>query len=155
MSVWNVVCIALALVGFVISFLTWRSKGARRGMRAVAWSLIPLAAYLTGSASLLSRIGSAIASFAGSFVFSPKSWLGVSFLGLAVLIFVFSGGLPLLKSRKRKAARDGGAAGQGAAAVSADRRTPVTAGKAKRGATAQSDSDLDEVAEILRRHGIR
>lgn len=151
MSFWGAICIVLGLAGLVISFFIWRSKGAVRGMRATAWSLIPLAAYLTGAATLLSRIGSAVVKFAGSFVFSPKSWLGVIFLGLAALLFLASGGLPLLKWNKRRATSKNGAA------VGADGRAPVPAdtGKGRRGAKTQADSEIGDVEEILRRHGIK
>jgi hypothetical protein len=155
MSFWGAICIVLGVAGLVISVFIWRSKGAVRGIRAIAWSLIPLAAYLTGGSTLLSRIASAVARFAGSFVFSPKSWLGVIFLGVAALLFLVSGGLPLMKWKKRRATGK-----SGAAAVGADGRTPVTApaaaaAKGKRGAAAQSDSDLGDVEEILRRRGIK
>src|SRR5580698_1055563 len=78
----------------------------RSGMRGAAWSLLPLVMYLTGSIRLVGRLGSAIVSFAGSFVFSPKAWLGVILFGLAVLLFLISGGIPLLGgTRKRNKAR--------------------------------------------------
>jgi len=53
----------------VLSWLTWRRRGVRRGIRAAAWSLLPLALYLTGSILLVGRIGSAVVNFAQSFVF--------------------------------------------------------------------------------------
>lgn len=151
MFLWSALCIGLGLAGLVLSYFIWRSKGAMRGMRAAAWSLVPLAAYMTGSSTLLSRIGSAIARFAGSFVFSPRSWAGVGMLGLAALLFVVSGGLPLMKRGRRKKA------GKGQAAVGADGRTPaaVTAGKSRRGADVQAGSEFGEAEEILRRHGIK
>ena len=37
---------ALTLVGLIISFFVWRSKGAAAGLRGVSWSLVPLAAGL-------------------------------------------------------------------------------------------------------------
>ena len=33
-------CAALTAVGLALSWLTWRRKGARRGIRAAAWSLL-------------------------------------------------------------------------------------------------------------------
>ena len=114
------------------------------GCGAIAWSLIPLAAYLTNSVLLIGRIASAIARFAGAFVFSPKTWAGVIVLAVAVLLFPSSGGLPLLQVAQGPRAPQGGAAagradeavGQGAgrpaaaAAVTAPRRQ---GGRAARG----------------------
>ena len=99
---WFPICVGLSGVGLVLSWFTWRRKGLRRGIRAVAWSLLPLALYLTGSILLVGRIGSAIVQFASSFVFSPKTWAGVMLFGLAAVIFLTSGGIPLLSSAKRR-----------------------------------------------------
>lgn len=165
MSVWNSIgggiCVGLSALGLVISFFVWRRKGATRGTRAIAWSLIPLVAYLTNAVLLLGRIVSAIVRFAGSFVFSPKSWAGVIVLGVAVVLFLTSGGLPLLnwrKSRERKkmaakaarhdemtGARPAGAPGQ---AVEAPRRgTPSP--------RPSGDDDMSDVEQILRQRGIK
>jgi hypothetical protein len=168
MNTWNSIawfplCVGLTAAGLVLSWLTWRRKGVRRGIRAVAWSLLPLALYLTGSILLVGRIGSAIVQFASSFVFSPKTWSGVILLILSAVIFLVSGGFPQLSPRKRRAKKaevkqqpGGGAVaqGQGTRAVA-----PVEGGKpartGKQGKGASDDDGLDpEVAAILRRHGI-
>jgi hypothetical protein len=158
-------CAALTAVGLVLSWLTWRRKGARRGIRAAAWSLLPLAAYLTGAVPMLWRVGSAIANFAQGFVFSPRTWSGLILFGLSGLIFLTSGGFPRL-SRKRRASKkavnqqpaDGGKAvtpGEGSRAVAqvgaAKTAKPAKPGKGGSG----GDEGLDpEVSAILRRHGI-
>ena len=45
---------------------------------------------------------SAIVQFAGSFVFSPEAWLGVILVGISALLFLVSGGIPLVGWRKRR-----------------------------------------------------
>jgi hypothetical protein len=158
-------CAALTAVGLGLSWLTWRRKGARRGIRAAAWSLLPLAAYLTGAVPMLWRVGSAIANFAQGFVFSPRTWAGLILFCLSALIFLTSGGIPRL-SRKRRASKkavsqqpaDGGKAvtpGQGNRAV-AQVGAAKTAKPAKQGKGGSDDDEgLDpEVSAILRRHGI-
>jgi hypothetical protein len=159
MHVWSeiggAVCVAISVIGLVLSWRTWRKRGATRGMRAVAWSLLPLAAYLTHSVGLIGRVVNAFVLFAGSFVFSTKSWAGVAVAALAAVLFVISGGLPLLNWRKarerRKAAGDGKADGSKspAAAVSGGQ-----AGKSVSKASEPADDDLSDVQEILRRRGI-
>jgi hypothetical protein len=159
-------CAALTAAGLVLSWFTWRRRGARRGIRLAAWSLLPLALYLTGAVPMLWRVGSAIATFAEGFVFSPKTWAGLALFALALVIFVVSGGLPVLSGGKRRAgkaelkrgaAADGAppAAGEGTRAIA---KPPATAAKpAKAGKQGKGDADGgldDDVMEILRRRGI-
>lgn len=156
LSIGGWVCVAVTIVGIVLSVMVWRKKGPGSGLRGIAWSLIPLAAYLTHSVRLIGEIVSAVVQFATSFVFSPKAWLGVGLLGIVVLLFMVSGGAPLMRGRKRrkaaKAAKAGKAPrsahdGQSPAAVPATREHPaVSAG--------DDDDHLGEVREILRRRGI-
>jgi hypothetical protein len=174
MNTWNSIawfplCVGLTGVGLVLSWFTWRRRGARRGIQAVAWSLLPLALYLTGAIELVGRIGSAIVQFASSFVFSPKTWAGVILFGLAALIFLAFGGVPLLSGKKRRARKkelkqQATADGPPAAASSGSREIapvgaakpakPAKPGKPGKGAAAD-DGGLDaDVAEILRRRGI-
>jgi hypothetical protein len=176
MNTWNSIawfplCVGLTAAGLVLSWFTWRRKGLRRGIRAVAWSVLPLALYLTGSILLVGRIGSAVVQFAQSFAFSPKTWSGVVLFVLAAVIFLVSGGIPLLSGRRRRRARKaevsrrpagGGAVtqgrgGQAVAQVGAGKAAKPggqgTGGQGK--GASDDDAGLDpEVAAILRRHGI-
>ena len=52
----------LTLLGLIGSWFAWRRRGARAGLRGVAWSLLPLALYLIGAIQLLWRFGTAIGS---------------------------------------------------------------------------------------------
>lgn len=167
MNTWNSIawfplCVGLTGAGLVLSWFTWRRRGARRGIRAVAWSLLPLALYLTGSILLVGRIGSAVVQFASSFVFSPKTWAGVILFCLSALIFLVSGGVPRLRGRSRggdkqlkQQAGDGApvTAPGGRAAAELGAARPAKPAKQDKGAA--DDEGLDpEVAAILRRHGI-
>jgi membrane protein implicated in regulation of membrane protease activity len=169
MNTWNSIawfplCAGLTGVGLVLSWFTWRRKGIRRGIRAVAWSLLPMALYLTGSILLVGRIGSAVVQFATSFVFSPKTWAGVILFAVSALIFLTFGGLPRLRRRNRGDKSDGKDASKdvgksGATPVTANRAVAQVgaAPKAKQPAKQGKDDGegLDpEVAAILRRHGI-
>jgi hypothetical protein len=167
MSTWlsagGAICVAISVAGLIASWLVWRKKGASSGIRGIAWSLIPLAAYLTNSVLLIGRIASAIARFAGAFVFSPKSWAGVIVLAVAALLFITSGGLPVLRWRKarerrkagNRAARTDGAVGQGAA--TAPGSTPAVAAPRRSASApaADADDDMSEVEAILRQRGIK
>lgn len=143
------VFVAVTVVGLILSGIAWRKRGARSGIRGVAWSLLPIAAWLTHALGLIGRIVSAIVQFAGAFVFSPQAWLGVILVGVSALLFLVSGGMPFVRGRKerkenkeRKNRKDGG----GTAAVTA----PQGHGKAP----VPADDDLSDVRDILKRHGI-
>jgi hypothetical protein len=141
----------LTLVGLILSFMVWRRRGAGAGLRGVAWSLLPLAAYLTGVIELLWRFGTAIVSFATSFVFSPERWAGVILTGVAAALFAISGGLRRGRARKQAGGQQPGKAVAAAPAASG---APAKAVKAGKGAT-PADEEFGDVAEILRRHGIK
>jgi hypothetical protein len=146
------VCLAVTIVLLILSFIAWRKKGARSGLRGIAWSLLPLAAYLTHALGLLGRIVSAVVQFAGSFVFSPKAWLGIILVGVAALLFLVSGGLPFVgwrrRRKKEKAAKQQAAAGNHAPAS-----IPPAKQQQKPGPPADDD-DMREVQDILRKRGI-
>jgi hypothetical protein len=159
---WFPLCGGLTLVGIILSWFAWRRRGAAAGLRGVAWSLLPLAAYLTGAIKMLWQMGAAVGSFAASFIFSPRVWSGVIVAGASALLFVISAGL-----RRRRAGRASSAASvtqPGAAGLTAAKPgkslTP-TKGRAAKGSAVKAkvgkgddDDEFGDVAQILRRHGI-
>jgi hypothetical protein len=143
----------LTIVGLIASWFAWRRRGAAAGLRGVAWSLLPVAAYLTGAIKMLWQMGTAISSFAASFIFSPRVWSGVIVAGASAVLFVVSGGLRRRRARKAPSVTTPGAAGLPAprpgTALKPAQGSPV---KAKVGKG--DDDEFDDVAQILRRHGI-
>jgi hypothetical protein len=99
---WLALCASLTALGLVLTVLVGRRRGTRTMLHGAAWSLIPIAAYMTGSTLMLWRIGEAIGSFASSFVFSTLRWAGIGVVALIVALFLASGG-----RKRRKAAREG------------------------------------------------
>lgn len=168
---WLPLCAGLTGLGLVLSYLAGRKRGLRSFMRGAAWSLLPLAAYLTGSIEMFWKIGTAIGNFAASFVFSPRVWSGVAVAGVAVVLFVVSGGRRRKAARGRsekRAAGESSAKGIGSAgkssgtmAVPETKADPVPASggrKAKRdkgGSGGDGDNDMSEIEDILRQHGIK
>ncbi|HEY1347871.1 MAG TPA: cellulose synthase [Streptosporangiaceae bacterium] len=152
---WLPLTAGLTLIGLIVSFFVWRRRGAAAGLRGVAWSLLPVAAYLIGAIQLLWRFGTAIASFASSFVFSPRVWAGIIVVIVSLVLFVVSGRL-----RRRARRRSGGQAAPKAAGAGTGTAAPAgRPGKAvtapKRQPAAVDDDVLGDAAEVLRRHGIR
>ncbi|HEY2312596.1 MAG TPA: cellulose synthase [Streptosporangiaceae bacterium] len=152
------VFLLVTIVGLVLSVITWRKKGARSGIRGIAWSLLPLAAWLTHALGLIGRIVSAIVQFAGAFVFSPTTYLGVIVVAVSALLFLVSGGIPLVRWRKRhKSGRGDGRSGGGKPATSSVPAVSAKSGPSARGKAAvpaDQDDDLSDVRDILKRHGI-
>ena len=94
---WLPLCGGLTGLGLVLSYLVMRRRGLGAGLRWAAWSLLPLAAYLTGSIEMFWKMGVAIGDFAKGFVFSAQVWSGIAVAGLAAVLFVVSG--PLRRRR--------------------------------------------------------
>src|ERR1051326_5095335 len=106
-----VICLALTAAGLIAAWGRWRRKSPRAGVRMLAWAVLPMAFYLTGLADLVERVGSAFAKFGASFVFSPRTWLGVVIAGVARLPLLIPGALPRVPRRKggKAVAQDGSA----------------------------------------------
>lgn len=152
---WLPLTAGLTLIGLIVSFFVWRRRGAAAGLRGVAWSLLPLAAYLIGAIELLWRFGTAIGNFATSFVFSPRVWAGIIVIIVSVLLFFVSGGLRG-RARRRSGKQDATQVpGGGAGAIAPAGKPAKAVGSAKRPASGADDDVLGDAAEVLRRHGIR
>jgi hypothetical protein len=168
---WLPLCAGLTGLGLVLSYLAMRRRGIGSGLRWAAWSLLPLAIYLTGSTEMFWKIGVAVGDFAKGFIFSPRVWSGIALAGLAVVLFIVSG--PLRRGRvsrgqdAKAAASAAGSAGSLPASAArgqlatrpgatvpaaAPAKAPAKARKAKN--ADNDDDDLGDVADILRRHGI-
>ena len=96
---WLPLCGGVTGLGLVLSYLVMRRRGLRSGLRGAAWSLLPMAAYLTGAIEMFWKMGAAIGDFAKGFVFSDRVGSGIALAGLSVVLLVASGGV-----RRRKAA---------------------------------------------------
>jgi hypothetical protein len=151
-----VICLALTGVGLFASWVRWRRKGPRAGVRLAAWSLLPISAWMVGVATLIERLGSAFTRFGASFVFSTKTWAGLLVAVVAVLMFLVSGGIPAVSKRKaRKAAKSGAAEpGSPRSSAASPAITAGRGGKTARAPRAADDDGLGDVEEILRKRGI-
>jgi len=162
---WLPLCGGLTGLGLVLSYIAMRRRGLGAGLRGAAWSLLPLAAYLTGAIEMFWKMGAAVGDFAKGFVFSAQVWAGIAVAGVAAVLFVVSGPM---RRRRVKQGQDKQAVGAKAAApgrelsprtaavsTTAPAGTQGAPAKARKGKSVpDDDDDLGDVEDILRRHGI-
>jgi hypothetical protein len=129
---WLPLCAGLTVLGLVLSYFAGRRRGRLAMMRGAAWSLLPIAVYLTGSVQMFWTIGTAIGHYASGFVFSPVKWAGIAVAGVIALLFAATSGRERRRAARlsRRADRRAGpqAAGAQATAAVAGGAGAVTAG---------------------------
>jgi hypothetical protein len=154
---WLPLCGGLTGLGLVVSWFAFRRRGFAAGLRGVAWSLLPLAAYLTGAIEMIWKIGVAIGDFATAFIFSPEKWAGIVVTGVALVAFVVSGLLRRSRPGKDGKPADGtltdGKAKGGAAKAGPARKGQAIAARSGT-AAAGDDDDFRDIEKILRDRGI-
>jgi hypothetical protein len=177
---WLPLALGLTILGLVLSYLTYRRRGLRPAVMGTAWSLLPIAAYLTGAIEMLWKIGAAIGQFGSGFVFSPMKWAGIGVTGLAIALFLAAGGRTRRRASReaRKAARADRGKGEAEGTstppalgkartrpgtqvlpterqrVPAERATAATPAKGSRKTALSDDDDLKDIEDILRKRGI-
>ncbi|WP_310963325.1 hypothetical protein [Nocardioides terrisoli] len=141
-AVWGSLACALSALGAVLTYLAWQRRGPRAALRGVAWTLLPVAAWLTGTLRLATEVIGDVGDWAARVVFSPAVWLGICLAGVSAVLFGVSGAL------RRRA---GGRPARG------DRRA-TRPGKERRSVARRpegpADDDMDEISAILKKHGI-
>jgi hypothetical protein len=137
---WVALGLTVTLLGLAASFVLARRRGAAAGLRLAGWSLLPLAAALTGLLRVVGVVVDAVVVWAGRLVFSPVVWVGVVLAGVAVLLILAAGVLRARQGPAKPASRRPGTA--------SSTPTPV------RGNDTAGDEDMDDIEAILRRHGI-
>jgi len=141
-AAWGALAFALSILLGVVTFYRWRSRGLAAGLRGAGWTVLPVAAWLTGVLELAFEVGQSVGDWAVDLVFKPSVWLGIVLAGVAGVLF---GAATLLGNRRAEEvpASDAPALGR------AGRRT-----KPAKGAAAIGDDDLGDIEAILRKHGI-
>jgi hypothetical protein len=165
-ATWQALGLVLTLLGLGTSAYVWSRRGPARGLRGVAWSLVPLAAALTGTLRLVGDVVGAVGRWSSRLVLDPLTWTGIVVAGVSALLFVVSGRLIARDPRPRRGTRGGTAESSGSARVTARlgsrtsaprASTPTAPPSASAGSTAPGASgypEMDEIEAILRRRGI-
>jgi hypothetical protein len=139
-AAWAALTLSLTVLGGIWTWMSFRRRGVLAAMRALGFTLLPLAAYLTKTLQMFTHIVDAITSWATHLVFSPVVWLGVLLGGFGITLIVVSG---MMRSRRLGKAQDGSA-------------PELPSGRAPRKAAVGTDTDpeMDEIEAILRKRGI-
>jgi hypothetical protein len=135
-AAWGALAFAISTLLGVVTFFRWRRSGLAAGLRGAGWTILPIAAWLTGVLELGFDIADSVGHWAIHLVFSPVVWLGIVLAGVSGVLF----GAAALLGRGRR--------GSAPAAVEA----PKDAGRARSGGV--FDDDLGDIEAILRKHGI-
>ena len=154
-TTWAALALALTTLGVVWTWISWRRRGAAAGLRALAWTLLPVAAWLTGTLRLVVSIVEDVVGWAARLVFSPVVWLGVVVAAVAVGLWVLSGlmrarGIGVREKERRSRSPRAGRRGPTAASPQAGSSGPQT----RATAPAEDDDDMADIEAILKRHGI-
>jgi hypothetical protein len=145
---WQALTVVLTLLGLAGTVFFWRRRGAVSGLRMLALSLLPAAAYLTGTLRLVWEVGDAVADWAARLVLSPTVWLGVALAATSVLLLVVTGAL-----RRRGVGTSSAALPREPSRPAARPQKPESPGAAP-DRTGQTDDDMADIEAILKRHGI-
>lgn len=146
---WGALALTLTLIGAIWTWVAFRRRGVSSGLRALAFTLLPVAAYLTNTLRMFTRIADAVVDWATRLVFDPTVWLGVILAGLSVLLFTAS------RFVRGRAVRRGPETADRPRRVTGRRGTPDEL-PASRGQRAEPvvDDDMAEIEALLRRRGI-
>ena len=106
-TTWAALTAALTVAGAIWTWIAFRRRGSANGLRALGFTLLPAAAWLTGTLEMVVDIAGSVTDWATSLVFDVRTWMGVGLAGLAVVLWLVSGFI-----RDRQLAR-GQAAGTG------------------------------------------
>lgn len=148
-TTWAALTAALTAAGAIWTWIAFRRRGAANGLRALGFTLLPAAAWLTGTLEVVVEIAGSVTDWATGLVFDIFTWAGVGLAGLAVVLFVVSGII-----RDRQLAR-GQAAGSSGAAKAPTSREALPPTASSRGAgTSPIDDELADIEALLKKRGI-
>ncbi|NYE38213.1 hypothetical protein F4692_003361 [Nocardioides cavernae] len=145
-TTWAALTAALTVAGAIWTWIAFRRRGAANGLRALGFTLLPAAAWLTGTLEMVVEIAGSVTDWATSLVFNVLTWTGVGLAGLAVVLFVVSG---FIRDRQLGRAQRGTGA-----TARPGRTTELPPAAARKPGGSPVDDDLADIEALLRRRGI-
>ena len=157
-TTWAALTAALTVAGAIWTWIAFRRRGAANGLRALGFTLLPAAAWLTGTLEMVVEITGSVTDWATSLVFDVRTWVGVGLGGLAVVLWLVSGwirdrqlargqaaGTP--RQRRASDSSSGGSEGAGALPASGARSGSRAGGPVL-------DDDMADIEALLKKRGI-
>ena len=147
-ATWAALTVSLTVLGGIWTWLAWRRHGPASALRALGFTLLPAAAWLTGTMQMFVEITGSVLDWGTSLVLDPRTWSGIALTGVAVVLWLTSG---FLGDRQLRRGRD-------AAGGSVPHVGQPTGNLPGRGRTAPSstpvDDDLADIEALLKKRGI-
>lgn len=137
-ATWAALAGTLTLLGLVWTWVSYQRRGAISAMRALGFTMLPVAAWLTGTLEMFTEIGGSVADWATGLAFSPITWAGIGLGGFGVVLIVISG---YLRDRQL---------GRAPERPSLKQPSPRSSGPSSSG-----DDDLADIEAILKKRGIQ
>ena len=148
-TTWAALTAALTVAGAIWTWIAFRRRGAANGLRALGFTLLPAAAWLTGTLEVVVEIAGSLTDWATGLVFNVMTWAGVGLAGLALVLFVVSG---FIRDRQLARAQGAGATGAPAGPSTTRRELPPTAARSRGGSPI--DDEMADIEALLRKRGI-
>ncbi|MBO0844668.1 MAG: hypothetical protein J2P22_04555 [Nocardioides sp.] len=140
---WGALAMSLTVVGGIYTWWALRHRGVTAAVRAAGFTLLPLAAWMTGLLSVFGDVADSFAHWFTHLIFSPMVWLGVIVFFVAIVMI---GGANVVSRRvdpKPKKRRGG--------AVKADKPKAVSKTSSP---DPLIDDEMAEIQAILKKRGI-
>ncbi len=158
-TAWTALLATLTVIFLLITLWAFRARGAAAGLRGLAVTLLPAAAWLTGSLDLFTDLSAAAVDWARNTPMTREIQAGLGVLAAAALLWLI-GGRPRTQAvaRARAARREQ----REAPAASAAARTSIPSYGASATRSSPStppgrqsaDAEFSEVEDILKQRGI-
>ncbi len=149
-ATWAALTATLTLLGLAWTWVSFQRRGTTAAMRALGFTLMPVAAYLTGTLEMFTEIAGSVTDWASSLVFNPATWIGIGLAGFGVVLIVVAGVL-----RDRQLGRAAGA--PDAEVTGSTRRRAVPEASSTRAPRQEPvvDDEMAEIEALLKKRGIQ
>jgi hypothetical protein len=147
-TTWAALTAALTVAGAIWTWIAFRRRGTANGLRALGFTLLPAAAWLTGTLEMVVEIAGSVTDWATGLVFDLFTWAGIGLAGLSVVLWVVSG---FIRDRQLARGRAAGSSGR-----KKDRAPDALPSSPAPGTAGRSviDDDLADIEALLKKRGI-
>ncbi len=146
---WAALAAVLTALGATWTWYAFRHRGVASGLRGAGLTLLPPAAFLTGTLEMFTEISGSVLDWATSLVFNPVVWAGIVLAGLSVVLL---GTSAALRNRGVGGPRNDKPGGQSRQVTGQPGRgeLPRASGRSE----PALDDELADIEAILKRRGI-